>query len=157
MSTVPQSCPPACVCSASAVRCFPPSSLCDGILPGGGKFIPPLSSPYTPAKRRSCFKIPTAYYFTTFSLLHGKYYYLQSIHSFSSPSENILPDLKYREHGRGPATTWNSDQLLSNTTARGGFTPTCNSRKSWSVFIRPKHLEGQAKGSHNFYNKFWKE
>lgn len=34
-SAVPQSCPPACVCSASAVSCFPPSFLCDGILPGG--------------------------------------------------------------------------------------------------------------------------
>lgn len=37
-----------------------------------GKFVPPLCSLYTLSKRRSCFKILMAYFFTTFSLLHGK-------------------------------------------------------------------------------------
>lgn len=40
--------------------------------------------------------------------------------------------------------------------ARNGFTLACNWITAWSIFKRPKKLEGQENGKHNFYNNFWK-
>lgn len=156
--TVPQSWSPTWLGHVCALSCSSLSLLHNRIWPRGQKFIPPSRSPtYIFYKVRL---------YNTYSLLLSLLFlfYMENtiitrkvFTAFLPHLKNILPDLKHREHGKGPATTWNTYQLPYNTTAGDSFTLTCNSRKDWSIFLRPKYLEGQEKDKRACLNQIWKE